>query len=120
MPVILVWTSALAVTQMAVAAVHDMVPLLVAVFAYGVSAGLFSVTVINTLQSQTAEAMRGRVMAVYSIAFLGSSLVGGPAFGGLAEWIGVSGAMDVAASSCAVVALAALVIRQARWFGRIV
>jgi MFS family permease len=107
-PIILVWTCALAAAQMAVAAVHDRVSLLAATFAYGVSAGLFSVTVIGTLQSRTVEDMRGRVMALYSICFLGVSLVSGPAFGGLAEWIGVSGALRVAASICAVVALAGL------------
>jgi predicted MFS family arabinose efflux permease len=114
LPVILVWTSALAATQMAVAAAHDLVPLLAATFAYGVSAGLFSVTVISTLQVQAVEAMRGRVMALYSICFLGVSLVSGPAFGGLAQWIGVSGALRVAASICAVVALAGVIARHVK------
>jgi MFS family permease len=119
LPVILVWASALAATQMAVAAAHDLVPLHAATFAYGVSAGLFSVTVISTLQVQAAEHMRGRVMALYSICFLGVSLVSGPAFGALAEWIGVSGALRVAASICTVVVLAGVIVRQAtRWFGR--
>jgi MFS family permease len=110
LPTILVWTCALAATQMAVAAAHSLVPLVVTIFAYGVSASLFSVTVISTLQSRTVEHMRGRVMAVYSICFLGSSPVGGPAFGALAEWVGVSGALRVEASICAVVALAAIIV----------
>ena len=110
LPTILVWTCALAATQMAVAAAHSLVPLVVTIFAYGVSASLFSVTVISTLQSRTVEHMRGRVMAVYSICFLGSSPVGGPAFGALAEWVGVSGALRVDASICAVVALAAIIV----------
>lgn len=112
LPIIVVWTYALAATQMAVAAMHELVPLLAATFAYGVSAGLFSVTVIATLQLQTVEDMRGRVMALYSICFLGSSLVGGPGFGALAGWIGVSGALQIAASLCALVALAAAIV----WF----
>jgi MFS family permease len=119
LPVILVWTWALAATQTAVAAAHDPVPLLAATFAYGVSAGLFSVTVISTLQMQAAEHMRGRVMALYSICFLGVSLVSGPAFGALAEWIGVSGALRATAPVCTVVVLAGVIVRQAtRWFGR--
>jgi MFS family permease len=113
LPVILVWTCALAVTQMAVASAHGLVPLLAATFAYGMSAGLFSVTVISTLQARTAEEMRGRVMAVHSVCFLGSSLVGGPAFGALAGWIGVTGALRVAASICAAVALGAAVAWRA-------
>jgi MFS family permease len=110
--VILLWTAALAAAQLAVEGAHSVPVLLPAVFAYGVSAGLFSVTVINTLQSQTAEDMRGRVMAVYSVAFLGSSLVGAPTFGAITQWIGVSGAMDVAACICAVVVLGAAVVRR--------
>jgi MFS family permease len=108
--VILLWTAALAAAQISVAAAHSITLLLPAVFAYGVSAGLFSVTVINTLQSQAVEAMRGRMMAVYSVAFLASSLVGGPAFGGLAEWPGVSGAMGIAGTICGLVALAATAV----------
>lgn len=114
LPVILMWTCALAVTQMAVAALHEQLPLLVAIFTYGVSAGLFSVTVISTLQLYTVEDMRGRVMAVYSICSLGSSPVGGPAFGALAGWIGVSGALRVGASICAVVALATVIVWQVK------
>ena len=98
--------------QMAVSASHDLVPLLAAAFAYGVSAGLFSVSVIGTLQERTRDDMRGRVMGLYSVCFVGSSLVGGPAFGGLAEWIGVSGALRVTASICAVAALAGIIVRR--------
>jgi hypothetical protein len=48
-------------------------------------------------------------MAVYSICFLGSSPIGGPAFGALAAWLGVSGALRVEALVCAAVALASIV-----------
>jgi MFS family permease len=113
-PIILLWTGALAAAQLAVASVHNLPFLLAAAFVYGVSAGLFSVTVLATLQARTAEDMRGRVMAVYSICFLGSSLVGGPAFGELSERIGVSGALRVAACICAAVALAGGVWRVTR------
>ncbi len=115
LPMILVWTYALAVTQVAVAAVHSVVPLLAATFAYGVSAGLFSVTAISTLQLRTVEDMRGRVMALYSICFLGSSPAGGPAFGALAGWIGVSGALRITASICVMTALVAAIVWQPPW-----
>jgi MFS family permease len=98
---------------------HDLLPLLAATFAYGVSAGLFSVSVVSILQVQTVEDMRGRVMALYSICFLGVSLVSGPGFSGLAEWLGVSGALRVAASICAVVVVVGGIVWQAtRHFGR--
>jgi MFS family permease len=121
LPIILLWTCCLAATQMAVAAAQSLAPMLAATFAYGLSAGLFSVTVLSTLQLQAAEDMRGRVMAVYSVCFLASSPVGGPAFGVLAGWIGVSGALRVAASICAVVALAAIIVWKAtqRFGGRV-
>jgi len=118
---ILVWTVALAATQIAVASAHDLLPLLAATFAYGVSAGLFSVTVISTLQLRTVEAMRGRVMALYAICFMGSSLLGGPSFGALAGAIGVSRALFVAASVCGLVALAGAIVRLAMHrFGRVI
>jgi MFS family permease len=113
LPIILVWTCALAAAQIAVAAVHSLVPLLAAIFAYGVSAGLFSVSVISTLQVRTTEEMRGRVMAWYSICFMGSSPVGGPSFGLLAGWLGVAGALRVEASICATVALATVIVWRA-------
>jgi MFS family permease len=120
LPMILVCTGALAATQFAVSVVHGLMTLLVLLFAYGVSAGLFSVVVVSRLQSQTSDDMRGRVMAVYSICFLGSSLVGGPAFGALAGWIGVSGALRVAAFICAAVVLAVIAVRHAkRRFGQV-
>jgi MFS family permease len=110
-PIILVWTLTLAAAQVAVAASPSISIMLVAIFAYGVTASLFSITVISTLQLHTVEDMRGRVMAWYSICFLGSSPLGAPAFGALAGRIGVSGALFATASICAVTALGAAV----RW-----
>ena len=113
LPIILAWTCALAATQLAVAALHSWIPLLAATFAYGASAALFSITVISTLQVRAADEMRGRVMAVYSICFLGSSPIGGPSFGALAAWLGVSGALRVEATICAAVALASIGVWRA-------
>ena len=79
LPAISVCTGILAAAQLAIAAANALPLALGASFAYGLGAGLFSVTVISTLQTRTAEDMRGRVMAFYSICFLGSNPVGGPA-----------------------------------------
>jgi hypothetical protein len=65
---------------------------------------------ISTLQLQTIDEMRGRVMALYSICFLGSSPLGGPVFGALASSIGISGALRVTASICAVAAFVGVVV----------
>jgi MFS family permease len=110
LPMVLVCAGALAAAQLALAAAHSLNPVLLATFAYGVSAGLFSVTVISTLQLRTAEAMRGRVMALYSVCFLGSSPIGGPAFSTLAACIGVSSALRVTATICAGAALAGAIV----------
>jgi MFS family permease len=115
LPMVLACAGALAAAQVALAAGHSLNPLLLASFAYGLSAGLFSVTVISTLQLGTPEDMRGRVMALYSACFLGSSPIGGPAFATLAAGIGVSTALRVTASICAVAALAGAVV----WRGAI-
>jgi predicted MFS family arabinose efflux permease len=112
LPMILLCTGALAATQLAVSVAHALLPLLAATFAYGLSAGLFSVTAINTLQMLAAEDMRGRVMALYSICFMGSSPVGGPGFGALAEWIGVSAALRVGACICAAATLTGTIVWQ--------
>jgi MFS family permease len=113
LPMILMSAGALAASQLAVAAIPSFVPLVAAIFAYGVSAGLFTVAVISTLQSQTVEDMRGRVMAVYSMCFQGSALIGGPAFGWLAGWIGVSIALRITGCICAAVTLAAVIVWRA-------
>jgi MFS family permease len=113
LPMILMSAGALAASQLAVAAIHSFVPLVAAIFAYGVSAGLFTVAVISTLQSQTVEDMRGRVMAVYSMCFQGSALIGGPAFGWFAGWIGVSIALRITGCICAAVTLAAVIVWRA-------
>ncbi|HET7881536.1 MAG TPA: MFS transporter [Acetobacteraceae bacterium] len=107
LPAIIAWTGTLAVAQAMASAVHSLELLLAACFAYGVSASLFSVTVVGTLQARTRDEMRGRVMALYAICFNGSVLWGGPAFGGIAQWLGVSAALRGSAAICALLALAA-------------
>jgi predicted MFS family arabinose efflux permease len=46
------------------------------VFVLGLCCGFFNVTVAGTLQLRARDDVRGRVMATYSIAILGSGLVG--------------------------------------------
>ena len=112
LPVILLWTTAIAATQFAVSVAHALPTLLDATFAYGLSTGLFSVSVISTLQMQAAEDMRGRAMALYSICAMGSSPVGVPAFGVLAGWIGISAALRVGACISVAAALTGTVVWQ--------
>jgi MFS family permease len=51
----------------------------------GAAAVTFAATVNSSLQLAVAPEMRGRVMALYSVVFLGSTPIGGPLAGWLAE-----------------------------------
>jgi MFS family permease len=51
----------------------------------GAAAVTFAATVNSTLQLAVAPEMRGRVMALYSVVFLGSTPIGGPLAGWLAQ-----------------------------------
>ena len=48
----------------------------------------FAITANSTLQLNSSGAMRGRVMALYSVVFLGSTPVGGPIAGWVGEHLG--------------------------------
>ncbi len=75
---------ALGALSMAVSAapvVHVALVLLPLLGAVGIS---FAITGNSTLQLRSAPQMRGRVMALYSVVFLGSTPIGGP----LSGWVG--------------------------------
>jgi MFS family permease len=73
-------------------------------FLLGLSCGVFNVTVSSTLQLRTRDDMRGRVMALYPIAILGSGLVGAPLAGMLADRIGLRSTFLIAGAVCLVTA----------------
>jgi MFS family permease len=69
----------------------------------------------STLQLETEPQMRGRVMALWSVAFQGSTPVGGPAIGWVTAAAGARAGLGVGALSCLVAAgLGALAIRHLR------
>jgi MFS family permease len=76
---------------------------LIAMVPVGYASMLFAITANSTLQRFTRPDMRGRVMALYTTIFLGSSAIGGPIAGWVAEsWdvpeaLAASGAVAVAA-----------------------
>ncbi|HZB02181.1 MAG TPA: MFS transporter [Actinomycetota bacterium] len=81
----------------------------------GYASMLFAITANSTLQRFTRADMRGRVMSLYTTIFLGSSAIGGPIVGWVAERWGTATTF-VATGLVAVLAsgLAALVHVQAR------
>ncbi|HEX3172849.1 MAG TPA: MFS transporter [Solirubrobacterales bacterium] len=96
-------TAALAAAMPALALEIPMLALL------GAASVTFAATVNSTLQLAVEPAMRGRVMALYSVVFLGSNPLGGP----LAGWL--SQAYDPRAA----LALAAVAGLSAAWAARI-
>ncbi|HEX4244397.1 MAG TPA: MFS transporter [Acidimicrobiales bacterium] len=52
----------------------------------GAASIAFIATANSELQLEADPAMRGRVMALYSMAFLGSTPIGGPLIGAISEW----------------------------------
>jgi MFS family permease len=70
-----------------VAAVAPTLPLeIVALVPLGAASVTFAAGINSSLQLTAEPAMRGRVMALYSVVFLGSTPIGGP----IAGWLGES------------------------------
>jgi MFS family permease len=69
-----------------------------------------------TLQLESAPEMRGRVMSLWTMAFLGSTMIGGPIIGGIGEHIGPRWALTLGSiAAFAAAGLAAWVFqRQSR------
>jgi MFS family permease len=81
--------------------------------------GAASVTLLSkgnsTLQLAAAPQMRGRVMALWAVAFLGSTPIGGPAAGAVSQYVGPRWGLGLGAVACAVAALlGGVVLRRVR------
>lgn len=66
----------------------------------------FLATANTATQLRAPDHLRGRIMGVYSLSFLGMSSVGSLLAGALARWIGAPGTLTVGVSICTVVGLA--------------
>ena len=80
----------------------------------GAASIVFAATANSTLQMESAPAMRGRVMALYGVVFLGSTPVGGPLMGLVAEVLGVRHSMALAGAATVLAAVFALRARIRR------
>jgi len=74
----------------------------------GAASVVYSSTTNATLQLRAEAAMRGRVVALYVIAFMGSTAIGGPLVGVIAEFLGPRAAVATGAAGCAVAVALAL------------
>lgn len=64
----------------------------------------------STIQLAAAPNMRGRVMALWAVAFLGTTPIGGPVAGWVAETWGGRAGLVLGAASCALAALLGLIL----------
>ena len=71
--------------------------------------GMFSVNFVSwgnsTLQSESSNEMRGQVMALWSMAFLGSTFIGAPIIGLIGQYAGARASIIVGGVSAVVAAL---------------
>ena len=77
---------------------------LVAMALVGMASVAFMAGGNSTLQLAAAPHMRGRVMALWSVALLGSTPIGGPIAGWVSEHFGGRGGLAIGAAACLVAA----------------
>ncbi|MBA3865053.1 MAG: MFS transporter, partial [Solirubrobacterales bacterium] len=84
----------------------------------GAAAVTFAATINSTLQLAVSPEMRGRVMALYSVVFLGSTPIGGPLVGWLSEAYDprvallLAGVSGISAAWAARVSFARIAVRE--------
>ena len=98
----------------ALAAASPSLPFALAALAFAGGASItFMATGNSTLQLNAQPAMRGRVMALWFVAFQGSTPIGGPIVGWVMEAIGPRAGLGLGALTCMVAALmGAAVLRR--------
>jgi predicted MFS family arabinose efflux permease len=88
---------------------------LVALALTGVTSITFMATANATLQLTSRPEMRGRVMAIYMLFFLGSTPIGGPIVGWIGQEWSARWSLAVGGMSCIVAALWAVPAVSTRW-----
>jgi MFS family permease len=78
---------------------------ILALVVVGAASIMFLARANTTLQLASDPLMRGRVMALWTVAFLGSTPIGGPIIGFIGQHLNPRWALVVAAASCFVAAL---------------
>lgn len=86
----------------------------VAMLAIGFGAIGMAATANSIIQLRAPDALRGRVMSVYTVVFVGSTPLGGLIIGAIASAVGVAAALIVGGAACVLVGLLGAV-----WLGRL-
>jgi MFS family permease len=84
---------------------HSYLIACITVFAIGLSSIVFTALANSIIQLNSADPMRGRVMSVYTLVFLGVTPIGSLATGGLIEVIGISWTMILSGTVSALITL---------------
>jgi MFS family permease len=106
-------SAAFGVAMAAAAVAPDMIVALLAMGLVGVTSVAFLSMSNSTLQLAAAPHMRGRVMALWAVAFLGSTPIGGPIAGAVSEHFGGRAGLALGAAACLVAAaMGMLVLRR--------
>jgi MFS family permease len=100
-PQLLVGAAAAMGAFLAIASAAPTLPLeALALVPVGAASVTFAAGVNSSLQLAVEPAMRGRVMALYSVVFLGSTPIGGPIAGWLAQAVGPRAGLVMGAAAC--------------------
>ncbi len=105
---LLLGATAFTILLAAVAASHWYALTLVLLVALGVASITFTATANSTLQMSAPDHLRGRVMSLYMLLFVGTTPIGGVLTGVVAERIGVPLTIGIEAGMCALGIAAAL------------
>ena len=100
--------------MIAAAAAPNLTTELVVLVPMGAAGTAFISAASSILQVHTRAELRGRVMALYSVVFLGSTTIGGPIVGALAEVFGARSGFYVGGVSTLLTVGAVLVARRPR------
>lgn len=87
---------------------------LLAMLPLGITSVMFMSQVNATLQLGAAPEMRGRVMALWFVAFQGSTPIGGPVVGGVMSAYGPRAGLGLGAAACLFVAVAGALTMRIR------
>jgi MFS family permease len=105
--------AAFGVAMTAVALAPVLAVALAAMVLVGATSVAFMTSGNSTLQLEAAPHMRGRVMALFSVAFLGSTPIGGPIAGLVSQQFGGRAGLALGALACFVAAaMGALLLRR--------
>jgi MFS family permease len=112
--ILVVAATGFGVLELVAAAAPSLLLQVLALIPLGAMTVTFAAGVNSTMQLAVTPAMRGRVMALYSVVFLGSTPIGAPLVGWLAEVAGPRAGMALGGAA----ALAAAVLATAAYRGK--